>query len=57
MYATILTAAGSLSEPGLSAGIVFRMRMNNSLVGRLPQALRKFAPFRGGASKLPLRSG
>src|SRR4029077_16311888 len=39
--ATILTEDWSPIEPGLSAGIVYRMRLNRSLVVRSRQAVMK----------------
>ena len=55
--ATRLTASWSLSEPGLLIGIVLRMRVKRSLVGRLRHVFMKLAPASGGASKVPFMSG
>jgi hypothetical protein len=55
MYATI---EGVLiaERTGLVMGIVFRMRLKRSLVGRLRHMFMKLGPESGGASKVPFMS-
>jgi hypothetical protein len=57
IYATMLTASSSLSEPGSVKGIVVRIRLKRSLAARSRHAFAKFTPVRGGASLLPFMSG
>ena len=57
IYATMLIASSSPSDPGSVKGIVVRLRLKRSLAVRSRHAFAKLTPVRGGASLLPFMSG